>query len=119
MDLNKYLVNAGVVCNWDSQNQLVADNLNRIYHALDLRISPILVVGEERHWDPQLYDEIMSHVQGDWMGKKDMLLHLTDEQIEEYVESRAAVYHIQPVPPPVVDNVEIMETPAQAISPHR
>ncbi len=118
MDLNKYLVDVTAMCSWDGQDQLAADNLNRIYHALDLRIGPILIVGGERQWDPKLYDEVMGHVRDDWTSK-DRLFNLTDEQIEEYVESRAAAYHIQPIPPPVVDNVEIMETPAQAISPHR
>ncbi len=115
MNLSKYLVDAGTVSNWVNQNQLVADNINRIYHALDLRINPILIMGEERHWDPQLYDKMMSHVQYDWMGKQYMLLHLTDEQIEEYTEYRAASYHIPQVPPPVVDNVEILQ--AQERSP--
>lgn len=110
MELNKYLVDVNAMCNWDGQDQLAADNLNRIYHALDLRLSPILIVGNERQWDPKLYDEIMSHVRDDWTNK-DRLLNLTDEQIEEYVQSRAAFYHIPLVPPPVVDNVEIMKVP--------
>ncbi len=118
MNLNKYLADADTVSNLDSPNKRVADNLNRIYHALDLRIGPILIMGEERHWDPKLYDEMMSHVQGDWMKRwlsRFMLLHLTDEQIEEYVESKAAIHHIPQVPPPVVDNVEILQ--AQERSP--
>ncbi len=44
MNLSKYLVDAGTVSNWVNQNQLVADNINRIYHALDLRINPILIM---------------------------------------------------------------------------
>lgn len=110
MDLNKYLVDASTVGDWDDQEQLIADNFNRIYQALDLRIGPILIVGSEQQWDPNLYDEIMSHVRATWMSK-DKLLSLTDEKIEEYVESQAAIYHIPPVPPPVVDNVEIIKEP--------
>lgn len=110
MDLNKYLVDASTVGNWGGQDQLAADNLNRIYKALHLRISPILIVGKEKQWDPELYDNIMSHVRDTWMDK-DRLLALTDEQIEEYVESQAAIYHIPPVPPPIPDNVEVMKAP--------
>ncbi len=114
MSLSKYLADAGTVSNWDSQNRWVADNINRIYHALDLRIGPILIMGKERHWDPKLYDEIMSYVQNYWMGKKDRLLHLTDDQIEKYVACQAAKHNIQPVPPPVADNVEILQAPERA-----
>ncbi len=45
---------------------------------------------------------------------KDRLLALTDGQIEEYVESQAAIYHIPPVPPPVADNVEVVKAPEAA-----
>lgn len=93
---------------WDGQEQLIADNFNRIYQALNLRISPILIVGNEQQWDPKLYDEIMSHVRG-WMNKG-RLLSLTDEQIEEYVASQAAIHHILPV----ADNVEVMAEPEVA-----
>ncbi len=113
MDLNKYLVDASTVGDWGGKEQLIADNFNRIYQALNLRIGPILIVGSEQQWDPNLYDEIMSHVRGAWMSK-DKLLSLTDEQIEEYVESQAAIYHIPPVPPPVVDNVEVIKEPEAA-----
>jgi len=108
MNLSNYLVNASIVCKWDGENQLAADNLNRIYHALDMRLNPILIMGGEPQWDPNLYSEIMDHVRDHWMCKRDMLLHLTDEQIEEYVRSQAEIYHIPPVPPHVVDNVEIL-----------
>ncbi len=108
MNISKYLVDVNDVRNWDSQDQLVADNLNRICRALDLRIYPILIVGWEPRWDPKLYDEIMSHVRDTWISKE-RLLNLTDEQIIEYVESRAAIYGIPLLPPPIVDNVEIME----------
>ncbi|MDA1107336.1 MAG: hypothetical protein O2845_02925 [Proteobacteria bacterium] len=111
MNLSKYLVNASTVCSWDGENQRAADNFNRIYHALDMRISPVLIIGKEPQWDPELYNEIMSRVRDDWMRKKDMLLKLTDEQIAEYVESQAAIYHISPVLPPVVDNVEVLRAP--------
>lgn len=110
MDINKYLVDASTVGDWDSQEQLIADNFNRIYQALNLRIGPILIVGSEQQWDPDLYDEIMSHVRSAWVNK-DKLISLTDEQIEEYVASQAATYHIPPVPPPIVDNVEVMNEP--------
>lgn len=110
MDINKYLVDADSVGDWNGQEQLIADNFNRIYQALDLRIGPILVVGSEQQWDPNLYDDIMGHVRGAWVSK-DKLLSLTDAQIEEYVESQAAAYHIPPVPQPVVDNVEIVKEP--------
>ncbi|MEO6696894.1 MAG: hypothetical protein ABIN45_02715 [Gammaproteobacteria bacterium] len=119
MNLSKYLVDVNDVGDWGGQEQPAADNLNRIYHALDLRICPIIIVGDERQWDPKLYGEIMSHVWGDWM-RKDMLLNLTDEQIREYVESQAAIYAIPPIPPPIVDNVEVMgaqETVAPRIPP--
>lgn len=115
MDLNKYLVDASSVGDWGGQEQLAAHNLNRIYHALDLRICPILIVGDERQWNPGLYGEIMSHVWRDWMHK-DMLLNLTDERLKEYVESMADYYHIQAVPPYVVDNVEITVEQALALS---
>ncbi len=101
MDLNRYLVTASTVCNWDGQDQKAADNLNRIYHALDLRINPVLIMGEELHWDPGLYDKIMGQVRGDWLCRKDELLSLTDEQIQDYVESRAAMFHI-PLPAPTI-----------------
>lgn len=108
MNLSNYLVNASTVCQWDRENQLIADNLNRIYHALDMRLNPILIMGEEPRWNPNLYSEIMDHVRDNWMCKKDVLLKLTDEQIEEYVRSQAEIYHIPPVPPHAVDNVEIL-----------
>ncbi len=101
MDLNRYLVSASTICNWDGQDQKAADSLNRIYHALDLRISPILIMGDEPHWDRKLYDEIMGRVRGDWLCQKDKLLNLTDEQIHEYVESRAAMFHIPPPAPSI------------------
>ena len=101
MDLNKYLVTAGTVCNWDGQDQVAADNLNRIYRALDLRISPILIMGDEPHWDPHLYDKIMEQVRGDWLCQKDKLFSLTDEQIQDYVESQAAIFHIPPPAPSI------------------
>ena len=113
MDLNKYLVDASNVGDWGGDEQLAADNLNRIYKALDLRITPLLIVGKEQQWDPELYDEIMSHVRDAWMNK-DRLLKLTEEQIKNYVESQAAAHHIPPVPPPVVDNVEVMKAPQAA-----
>jgi hypothetical protein len=106
MDLNKYLVDANTVGDWDDNNQLAADNLNRIYQTLHLRIGPVLIVGKERLWDPELYDEIMSQVRDDWMNR-DKLLNLTDEQIDKYVESLAEIYGIPPISPPKVDNVEI------------
>ncbi|MBI3343281.1 MAG: hypothetical protein HY028_00095 [Gammaproteobacteria bacterium] len=101
MDLNRYLVNASTVCNWDGQDQLAADNLNRIYHALDLRICPVLIMGTEPHWDPDLYDKIMGQVRGDWLDQRDRLLNVTDEQIQDYVESRAAAFHIPPPAPSI------------------
>lgn len=113
MDLNKYLVDADNVGDWGGDEQRAADNLNRIYKAIDLRITPLLIVGKEHQWDPELYDEIMSHVQASWINK-DRLLALTDEQIEAYVESQAAIHHIPPVPPSVVDNVEVMKAPEAA-----
>ena len=113
MDTNKYLVDASTVGDYGCCGQLAADNLNRIYKALHLRISPILIVGKEEQWDPEFYDEIMSHVRDAWMDK-DRLLSLTDEQIDEYVESQAGIYHIPPVPPPIPDNVEVMNTPKAA-----
>lgn len=113
MDLNKYLVDASTVGDYGGHGQLAADNLNRIYKALHLRISPILIVGKEKHWDPEFYNEIMSHVRDACMNKN-RLLALTDEQIEDYVESQAAIYHIPPVPPSVPDNVEVMKAPEAA-----
>ncbi len=113
MDLNKYLVDASTVGDYGGREQLATDNLNRIYKALNLRISPILIVGKEKQWDPELYDEIMSHVRDAWTNK-DRLLALTDEQIDEYVESQAEIYHIPPVPPPIPDNVEVMKGPDTA-----
>lgn len=110
MNLSKYLVDVNDVGDWGGHEQTAADNLNRIYHTLDLRISPILIVGDERQWDPKLYGEIMSHVWGDWM-RKDTLLNATDEQIREYVDSQATIYAIPPVPPAIVDNVEVVWTP--------
>ena len=99
MDLNRYLVSAGTVCNWDGQDQRAADNLNLIYRALDLRIGPVLIMGDEPHWDPGLYDKMMGRVRSDWLSQKDKLLNITDEQIHEYVESRAAIFQIpQPAP---------------------
>ena len=115
MNLSKYLVAVNDVGDWGGQEQLAADNLNRIYHALDLRICPIIIVGDERQWDPRLYGEIMSHVWGDWM-RRDTLLSITNEQIREYVDSQAAIYGIAPVPPPIVDNVEVVAAPEAAAS---
>lgn len=92
MNLNKYLVTAHGVSRWDDRDQrdqMVANNINRIYHALDLRIGPILITGDERHWNEDLYHKIMGDVRGDWSCKIDKLLNITDEQIQEYVEFRA------------------------------
>ena len=99
MDLNRYLATASTVCNWDGQDQVAADNLNRISRALDLRISPILIMGDEPNWDPGLYDRMMGRVRSDWLSQKDELLNITDEQIHDYVESRSAIFKIpQPAP---------------------
>jgi hypothetical protein len=95
MSLSKYLCNAQSVGDWNGQEQRAADQLNHIYHALDERIFNVLVMGDEAHYHPDIYDEIMSHVWNDW-AHNPKLLDLTSQQIEEYVVQRTSAYAAPP-----------------------
>lgn len=96
MNLSKYLRNADSVGDWNGREHLAAENLNRIYHALDLALC-CLVVGEEMRYHPDEYDAIMSQVWREWAGKPE-LLTLTDDDIRAYVERKNSV-----CPPPRVE----------------
>lgn len=95
MSLSKYLSDAYSVGAWNGQEQRAADQLNRIYHKLDERIFNVLVMGDEAHYHPDIYDEIMSHVWDDWANNP-KLLDLTGQQIEQYVAQFTNAY----APPP-------------------
>lgn len=94
MTLNKYLVDRKSVGDYQGQEQRAADNLNRIYHALDCRLNPILIVGHEMTYDPAKYDEIMCNVRKDWANRKEELLTLSDEQIQVYIDELYARYNL-------------------------
>ncbi len=95
MSLSKYLCDVHCVGDWSGQEQHAADQLNCIYHALNERIFNVLVMGDEAHYHPDIYDEIMSHVWDDWTNNP-KLLDLTNQQIEKYVIQRTSAY----APPP-------------------
>ncbi len=86
MDLNQYKADADSVGNCNGQEEVVAENLNRIYAALELRLYPLFVTGMEGHYNPDKYEEIMDNVKSDWSGRENELATLTDEQIQAYVD---------------------------------
>ncbi|HLA74511.1 MAG TPA: hypothetical protein VJM76_01190 [Gammaproteobacteria bacterium] len=94
MNITNYLVTARAVGDCGGEEQRVADNLNRVYHALDSRIEPVLIVGHEALYDPELYHEIMSGVWRDLSSRKEALLDITDADIEAYVDDVYGRYHI-------------------------
>lgn len=91
MSLSKYLCNAKSVGDWNGQEQRAAENINRIYRALDEHLFHILVMGDEQHYHPDIYNAVMSRVWDDWRGKP-ALLTLTNDAIEEYIQARTAAY---------------------------
>lgn len=98
MSLSKYLCDVhcvGKMNMWKGHEQRAADQLDCIYRALDQHIYNVLVMGDEAHYRPEIYDEIMSHVWDDWAGNP-ALLDLTSQQIEEYVTQRTSAH----APPP-------------------
>lgn len=91
MTLSKYLCNASTVGDWNGQEQRAADNLNRIYHALDECLFHILVMGDEKNYHPEIYDAVMSRVWGDWKNSP-ALLTLTHEAMEKYIQASTVAY---------------------------
>lgn len=91
MTLSKYLCNASTVGNWSGQEQRAADNLNRIYHALDESLFHILVMGDEKDYHPDIYDAVMSRVWDDWKNNP-ALLTLTNDAMEKYIQARTIAY---------------------------
>lgn len=86
MDLNQYKADADSVGNCNGQEEEVAENLNRIYAALELRLYPLFITGMEGHYNPDKYEEIMDNVKNDWSGRENELATLQDEQIQAYVD---------------------------------
>jgi hypothetical protein len=76
-NLNNVLATAESVGEWDGQEELAAENVNKIYQA-------IYAAAPEDIDDTTLY-EIMHSVWDDW-GSEEELLTITDEQIQEYVQ---------------------------------
>jgi hypothetical protein len=76
-NLNNVLATAESVGEWDGQEELAAENVNKIYYAT-YNAAP------EEINDTTLH-EIMHSVWDDW-GSEEELLTITDEQIHEYVE---------------------------------
>lgn len=91
MTLSKYLCNASTVGDWHGQEQRAADNINRIYHALDECLFHILVMGDEEHYHPEIYDAVMSRVWDDWKSNT-ALLNLTQAAMEKYIQARTLAY---------------------------
>ena len=92
MTLTTYLVDEKGVGDCDGQEAIVVNNLNLIHHALDAQIAHILLLGKENHYDPVKYHEIMDGVWPYWRNKKDVLLNLTERDIQEYVENICATH---------------------------
>lgn len=86
MNLTNYLVDARSVGDWGGQEHVVANNLNRIYRELDSRVYHLLMVGLEGYYDPGKYHSMMDEVWGHWENKKEVLINLTDKQIQEYID---------------------------------
>lgn len=91
MTLSKYLCNATTVGDWNGLEQRAADNLNRLYHALDECLFRVLVMGDEKHYHPEIYDAVMSRVWDDWRNNP-ALLTLSPEGLEKYIQARTIAY---------------------------
>lgn len=78
-NLNSVLADSGSVGDWDGQEELAAEQVNRIYQAL-YDAAPDNI-------EPDELARIMQYVWDDW-GSNEDLLEITDEQIEKYVSGK-------------------------------
>lgn len=75
-NLNAALATTESVGEWDGQEELAAENVNRIYTAI-YKAAP-------NDTDTDTLAEIMHRVWDEW-GSEEKLLTLTDEDVEKYV----------------------------------
>jgi hypothetical protein len=69
----------GSVGDWDGNEQLASDNVNRIYKAIFDSV--------DDNYDPDSLAQIIHDVWDDW-GSDESLLEITDAQIENYVSKK-------------------------------
>lgn len=74
---NKVKATAGSVGEWDGQEQLAADNVNRIYKAIFNQV--------DEDYDQDHLAQAIHTVWDDW-GSDASLLTITDDEIYAYVE---------------------------------
>ena len=76
IDIHEFLFEASEVGEWEGEESLAADNINRIYHALCDKV--------DAETDPAVLREMMEAVWPYWQHQPG-LVQLDDETIEHFV----------------------------------
>lgn len=76
IDIHEFLFEVGEVGEWEGQEEVAAENINRIYHCLCEKVDPEI--------DPELLRHMMESVWPYWQHQPG-LVELDDETIEHFV----------------------------------